>query len=223
MAREEGHTHTHTHTHTLERNPGKTRKNAKLKNAGPTEITEASRQTAGAPTGGIRLQTSKRLPYQKIGSTLAPSLAHTFGASSHMLAAPLRSSTQHGTAYAASGTGPTPAIRGRGDAMAGADQSANDPELELSREKKLPVVGDRQKQLIYRGAATPKPDCVARRPTRKDENERKSAVPTALRRQEEAAKPPPQPRDVQGCIEAVSRTRLYQRRYEAHFAKNITI
>ena len=148
---------THTHTHTLERNPGKTRKNAKLKNAGPTEITEASRQTAGAPTGGIRLQTSKRLPYQKIGSTLAPSLAHTFGASSHMLAAPLRSSTQHGTAYAASGTGPTPAIRGRGDAMAGADQSANDPELELSREKKLPVVGDRQKQLIYRGAATPKP------------------------------------------------------------------
>ena len=107
--------------------------------------------------------------------------------------------------------------------MAGADQSANDPELELSREKTLPAVGDRQKQLIYCGAAPPKPDCVARWPTRKDENERKSAVPTALRRQEEAAKPPPQPRDVQGCIEAVSRTRLYQRRYEAHFAKNITI
>ena len=95
--------------------------------------------------------------------------------------------------------------------MAGADQSANDPELELSREKTLPAVGDRQKQLIYCGAAPPKPDCVARWPTRKDENERKSAVPTALRRQEEAAKPPPQPRDVQGCIEAVSRTRLYQR------------
>ncbi len=164
---------THTHTDTLERNPGKTRKNAKLKNAGPTEITEASRQTAGAPTGGIRLQTSKRLPYQKIRSTLAPSHAHTFGASSHMPAAPLRSSTQHGTAYAASGTGPTPAIRGRGDAMAGADQSANHPELELSWEKTLPVARDRQKQLIYRGAATPKPDCVARRPTRKDENERK--------------------------------------------------
>ena len=67
-------THTHTHTHTLERNPGKTRKNAKLKNAGPTEITEASRQTAGAPTGGIRLQTSKRLTKRKIGITLAPAL-----------------------------------------------------------------------------------------------------------------------------------------------------
>ena len=67
--------------------------------------------------------------------------------------------------------------------MAGADQSANEPELELSREKTLPAVGDRQKQLIYCGAAPPKPDCVARWPTRKDENERKSAVPTALRRQ----------------------------------------
>jgi hypothetical protein len=33
--------HTHTHTHTHESNPGKTRKNATLKNAGPTEITEA--------------------------------------------------------------------------------------------------------------------------------------------------------------------------------------
>ena len=139
--------HTHTHTHTHESNPGKTRKNAKLKNAGPTEITEASRQTAGAPTGGIRLQTSKRLPYQKIRSTLAPSHAHTCGASSHMPAAPLRSSTQPGAADAASGTGPTPAIRGRGDAMAGADQSANDPELERSRERTLPAVGDRQKQL----------------------------------------------------------------------------
>ena len=52
---------THTHSHyILERNPWKTRKNAKLKNAGPTEITDAYRQTAGAPTGGIRLQTSKR-------------------------------------------------------------------------------------------------------------------------------------------------------------------
>ena len=107
--------------------------------------------------------------------------------------------------------------------MAGADQSAHDPELGLSREKTLPVARDRQKQLIYRGAATPKPDSVARGPTRKDENEWKSAVPTALCRQEEAAKPPPQPRDVQGCIEAVSRSRLYHRRYEAHFAKNITI
>ena len=88
--------------------------------------------------------------------------------------------------------------------MAGADQSANDPELELSREKKLPVVGDRQKQLIYRGAATPKPDCVARGPTRKDENERKSAVPTALRRKGEAAKPPPP---------AQGRSRLYRGRF----------
>ena len=129
---------THTHTHTLERNPGKTRKNAKLKNAGPTEITEASRQTAGAPTGGIRLQTSKRLPYQKIGSTLAPSLARTFGASPHMHAAPLRSSTQHGAADAASGTGPTPAIRGRVDAMAGADQSANDPDGSSAERKHYP-------------------------------------------------------------------------------------
>ena len=60
--------YTHTHTHTLERNPGKTRKNAKLKNAGPTEITEAYRdyrQTVGAPTGGIRLQT-ERGTYLKI-------------------------------------------------------------------------------------------------------------------------------------------------------------
>ena len=127
--------HTHTNTHTLESNPGKTRKNAKQKSAGPAEIAEANRQTAGAPRGGIRLQNSKRLPYQKIGSTLAPSLAHTLGASTHMLAAPLRASTQRGTAHAASGTEPAPAIMGRGDAMAGADQSTDDPELELSREK----------------------------------------------------------------------------------------
>ena len=52
-----------------------------------------------------------------------------------MLAAPLRASTQRGTAHAATGTGPTPAIMGRGDAMAVADQSTDDPELELSREK----------------------------------------------------------------------------------------
>ena len=50
-------------------------------------------------------------------------------------------------------------------------------------------------------------------------------MPTALRRQGEAARPtpPPRPQFVQGCIEADPRARLYRRRYEAHFAKNITI
>ena len=44
--RQDGKDVAHTHTHILESNPGKTRKNAPLENAGPTEITEACRQTA---------------------------------------------------------------------------------------------------------------------------------------------------------------------------------
>ena len=103
------HTHTHTHTHTLESNPGKTRKNAKLKNAGPTEITEAYRQTAGAPTGGIRLQTSKHLTKRKIGTTLAPAL-RKHSPARYPAAIP----SQRGATLAAAGTGPKPAIGGKG-------------------------------------------------------------------------------------------------------------
>ena len=117
----------------------KTRKNAKQENAGPTEITEANRQTAGAPTGGLRQKTSKRLTYKKIGTALAPSLAHPLSASTHMLAAPLRRSSQRGTAHAATRTGPAPAILGKGGEMAGADQSADDPDPEPSREKNYQV------------------------------------------------------------------------------------
>ena len=106
---------------------------------GPAEITEANRQTADAPSGGLRLKTSKRLTYRKIGTTIAPSLAHPLGASTHMLAAPLRRSTQRGTAHAATRTGQTPAILGKGGEMAGADQSADDPDPEPSREKNYQV------------------------------------------------------------------------------------
>ena len=81
-----------------------------MKNAGPAEITEANRQAADAPSGGLRLKTSKRLTYRKIGTTLAPSLAHPLGASTHMLAAPLRRTSQRGTTHAAIRTGQTPAI-----------------------------------------------------------------------------------------------------------------
>ena len=102
-------THTHTHTHTLESNQGKTRKNATLENAGPTEITEACRQTAGAPTRGIRLQTSQHLTRRKIG------IAHASAPRTHAHArSPAAITTQHGTAHAAAGTGPPPAIRGKG-------------------------------------------------------------------------------------------------------------
>ena len=98
-----------THTQTLESNPWKTRKNATLENAGPTEITEASRQTAGAPTRGIRLQTSQHLTRRKIGIT------HASAPRTHAQArCPAAISSQHGTAHAAAGTGPTPAIRGKG-------------------------------------------------------------------------------------------------------------
>ena len=102
-------THTHTHTHTLESNPGKTRKNATLENVGPTEITEACRQTAGAPTRGIRLQISQHLTRRKIG------IAHASAPRTHAHArCPAAIPAQHGTAPAAAGTGPTPAIRGKG-------------------------------------------------------------------------------------------------------------
>ena len=101
--------HTHSHTHTLESNPWKTRKNSTLENAGPTEITEASRQTAGAPTRGIRLQTSQHLTRRKIGIT------HASAPRTHAHArCPTAIPSQHGTAHAAAGTGPTPAIRGKG-------------------------------------------------------------------------------------------------------------
>merc|ERR1711966_307498 len=88
------HTHTHTHTHTLESNPWKTRKTATLENAGPTEITEASRQTAGAPTRGIRLQTSQHPTRRKIGIT------HASAPRTHAHArSPAAITTQHGTAH----------------------------------------------------------------------------------------------------------------------------
>ena len=99
----------YTHTHTLESNPGKTRKNATLENAGPKEITEACRQTAGAPTRGIRLQTSKHLTERKIGITLTSALRKHAHAR-----CPAAILSQHGTAHASAGTGPTPAIRGKG-------------------------------------------------------------------------------------------------------------
>ena len=85
--------------------------------------------------------------------------------------------------------------------MAGAGQSANDSELELSRKKKLPSVGDRQKTT----------------------REKRRADYAAPPRGGSQTTPLTHPQDVQGCIEADPRTRLYQRRYEAHFAKNITI
>ena len=60
--------------------------------------------------------------------------------------------------------------------------------------------GPTEKQLIHRGAATPKPHSVAWRPTRKYENGRKSAVPTALRRQGETARPTPTPTPVRSRL-----------------------
>ena len=106
---------------------------------GPAEITEANRQTADAPSGGLRLKTSKRLTYRKIGTTIAPSLAHPLGASTHMLVAPLRRTSQRGTAHAATRLDKRLPSWGRGGEMAGADQSADDPEPEPSREKNYHV------------------------------------------------------------------------------------
>ena len=136
------HTHTHTHTHTqLESNPGKTRKNATLENVGPTEITEACRQTAGAPTRGIRLQISQHLTRRKIG------IAHASAPRTHAHArCPAAIPAQHGTAPAAAGTGPTPAIRGKGgrDGRRGPVRQRFGTR-DQPREEKLPSVGDRQK------------------------------------------------------------------------------
>ena len=83
----------HTHTHTHESNPGKTRKNATLENAGPTEITEACRQTAGAPTRGIRLQTSQHLTRRKIG--IAHASAPRTHAHTHTFESPSGKAEEH--------------------------------------------------------------------------------------------------------------------------------
>ena len=135
------HTHTHTHTHTLASNPGKTRKNATLENVGPTELTEACRQSAGAPTRGIRLQISQHQIRRKIG------IAHASAPRTHAHArCPAAIPAQHGTAPAAAGTGPTPAIRGKGgrDGRRGPVRQRFRTRVQ-PREEKLPSVGDRQK------------------------------------------------------------------------------
>ena len=62
-----------------------------------------------------------------------------------MLAAPLRSPRNTGQRMLLLGLDHRLPSGGRGDEMAGADQSAKDTETESSREKKLPSVGDRQK------------------------------------------------------------------------------
>jgi hypothetical protein len=62
-----------------------------------------------------------------------------------MLAAPLRSPRNTGQRLLLLGLDQRLPSGGRGDGMAGADQSAKDSEPESSREKKLPSVGDRQK------------------------------------------------------------------------------
>ena len=193
-----GHTHTHTHTH--ESNPWKTRKNATLENAGPTEITEASRQTAGAPTRGIRLQTSQHLTRRKIG------IAHASAPRTHAHArCPAAIPAQHGTAPAAAGTGPTPAIRGKG----GRD-GRRGPGHQRFRTRDQP----REKTSKYRGPTENNKNSAERRPRNltawprgrqeKIENGRKSAEQTPLRHQGEATRPPP--------IPAPKRSRLHRGR-----------
>ena len=62
-----------------------------------------------------------------------------------MLAAPLRSPRNTGQRMLLQGLDQRLPSGGRGDEMAGADQSAKDTEPEPSQEKKLPSAGDRQK------------------------------------------------------------------------------
>ena len=62
-----------------------------------------------------------------------------------MLTAPLQSPRNTGQRTLLLGLDQRLPSGGRGDEMAGADQSADDSEPEPSREKKLPSVGDRQK------------------------------------------------------------------------------
>ena len=134
-------THTHTNTHTHTQTPLKSIQEKRQTEKCRSRRNHRSKQTdcSQKQTGGLRLKTSKRLTYRKIGTTLAPSLAHPLGASTHMLAAPLRRTSQRGTAHAATRTGPAPAILGKGGEMAGADQSADDPDPEPSREKNYQV------------------------------------------------------------------------------------
>ena len=108
--------------------------------------------------------------------------------------------------------------------MAGADQSAIDSEPEPSREKKLPSVGDRQKTTNISRSGDPE---TSLRGIEADMKIRrwKEKAPCRLRCTAKGSgptTPPSQPQYVQGCTEADPRARLYRRRYEAHFAENIT-
>ena len=126
------HTHTHTHTHThLKAIRGKQGKTPHCKTPVPQKSQKQTDRLRATPQEALDCKTASVYPNGK----LEPH-SRTIGASTHMLAAPLRRTTQRGTAHAATRTGQTPAIIGRGDEIAGADQSADDPEPEPSREKK---------------------------------------------------------------------------------------
>merc|ERR1711965_77335 len=86
-------------------------------------------------------------------------------------------------------------------------------------------MGDRQKTTKISRSGDPE---TSLRDQEADEKRRKwkekrRADPAAPPRGSDQTTPPSQPQNVQGCIEADPRARLYHRRFEAHFSENITI
>ena len=139
-----------------------------------------------------------------------------------MLAAPLRSPRNTGQRTLLLGLDQRLPSGGRGDGMAGADQSAKDSEPEPSREKKLPSVGDRQKTTNISRSGDPETSLRGHKADKKKGKWKEKRRP-------DSAAPPwgsgpttplTRPQDVHGCIEADPRARQYRRRYKAHFAKN---